>query len=94
MEFDLLGRATAARSMAELRAEIATLGRLERLADGVLRGGEDAKWQELAGLLDEIFTLGGQVFDVLAGFTSKASRCGSCSSRQCSTACAPTCGPT
>ena len=67
IEADLLGQATAARSMAELRAEIATLGRLERLADGVLRGGEDAKWQELAGLLDEIFTPAGLAAGVAEG---------------------------
>ena len=67
MESDLLGRATAARSMAELRAEIATLGGLEQLADGVLRGGEDAKWQELAGLLDTVFTPAGLAATVAEG---------------------------
>ena len=67
IEADLLGQATAARSMAELRAEIATLARLERLADGVLRGGEDAKWQELAGLIDEIFTPAGLAARVAEG---------------------------
>jgi hypothetical protein len=46
---------TAARSLGELKAEIATLGRLESLAVAVRRSGEDRKWRELASLLGEIF---------------------------------------
>ena len=55
-EEEILDQATAARTIGELKAEIATLGRLEALADGVRHGGEDRKWRELAGLLSEIFT--------------------------------------
>lgn len=52
----VLDQATAARSIAELRAEIETLHRLEGLAASVRRSGEDRKWRELASLLGEIFT--------------------------------------
>jgi superfamily II DNA or RNA helicase len=55
-EEEILDQATAARSISELKAEIATLGRLETLALGVRRSGEDRKWRELASLLSEIFT--------------------------------------
>jgi SNF2 family DNA or RNA helicase len=55
-EEQILDQATAARTIAELKAEIGTLRRLEALAAGVRRGGEDRKWRELAGLLSEIFT--------------------------------------
>jgi hypothetical protein len=55
-EEEILDQATAARTIGELKAEIATLGRLESLASAVRRGGEDRKWRELAGLLGEIFT--------------------------------------
>ncbi len=44
--------ATAARTLAELEIEIATLGRLEALAEAVRRSGTDRKWTELVGLLD------------------------------------------
>ena len=54
-EQQILDQATAAQSIAELRAEIETLKRLERDAREVRRGGEDAKWLGLAGLLSEIF---------------------------------------
>ena len=63
-EDELLDRATAARSIAELEAEIDTLRRLESTALQVRRGGTDTKWRELASLLAEIFTahgLAGQV---------------------------------
>ncbi len=56
IEEQVLDEATAARSIDELRAELATLGKLERLALAVRRGGEDRKWQELASLLAEVFT--------------------------------------
>ena len=52
----LLDQATAARSIAELKAEIETLKRLESLALEVLRSGADTKWRQLASLLGEIFT--------------------------------------
>jgi len=55
-EEEILDQATAARSMAELRAEIETLKTLEALALGVRRSGADTKWRELASLLGEIFT--------------------------------------
>jgi superfamily II DNA or RNA helicase len=55
-EEQILDQATAARTIAELRGEIATLQQLEALALGVRRGGEDRKWRELANLLSEIFT--------------------------------------
>src|SRR6266852_2273106 len=55
-EEEILDQATAARTIGELKAEIATLGRLESLAHTVRRSGEDRKWRELASLLSEIFT--------------------------------------
>ena len=58
-EEKILDRATAARSMVELKAEIETLKNLEGLALEVRRSGADTKWRELASLLGEIFTSGG-----------------------------------
>jgi SNF2 family DNA or RNA helicase len=55
-EEEILDQATAARTIAELKAEIETLNRLESLAHAMRRGGEDKKWRELAGLFGEIFT--------------------------------------
>jgi len=55
-EEEILDQATAARTIGELKAEIATLRRLESLANTVRRSGEDRKWRELASLLSEIFT--------------------------------------
>ena len=55
----VVDQATAAQSIAELRAEIDTLNRLERLALDVRRSGTDTKWRELASLLSEIFTVAG-----------------------------------
>src|SRR5688572_8027979 len=55
-EEEILDQATAARSIDELKAEIATLQRLELLANAVRRSGEDRKWRELANLLSHIFT--------------------------------------
>lgn len=55
-EEEILDQATAARSIAELKAEIETLNRLETLALRVRRSGSDTKWRELASLLGEIFT--------------------------------------
>jgi SNF2 family DNA or RNA helicase len=55
-EAEVLDQATAARSIAELRIEIDTLGRLEGQALSVRRSGTDTKWTELSALLGEIFT--------------------------------------
>jgi superfamily II DNA or RNA helicase len=63
-EEEILDQATAASTIAELNAEIATLAKLEGLASDVRRGGQDTKWRELSQLLGEIFTpagLGGKV---------------------------------
>src|SRR5213593_1703900 len=59
VEEQILDQATAARTIAELKAEIETLKRLEALALTVRRSGEDRKWRELASLLGEIFTPAG-----------------------------------
>ena len=58
-EEEFLDQATAAATVAELKAEITTLARLESLAVEVRRGGEDTKWRELSHLLSEIFTPAG-----------------------------------
>jgi superfamily II DNA or RNA helicase len=58
-EEQIFDQATAARTIEELKAEIATLHQLETLAAGVRRSGEDRKWRELASLLGEIFTPAG-----------------------------------
>src|ERR1700730_7362537 len=55
-EEELLDQATAARTIAELKAEIETLKRLETLALAVRRSGDDTKWRQLANLLSELFT--------------------------------------
>jgi len=63
-EEEILDQATAAATLAELKIEIATLARLEKLAAEVRRSGQDTKWRELSHLLGEIFTqtgLGGRV---------------------------------
>ncbi len=59
-EAKVLDQATAAQSIAELRAEIESLKRLEALALEVRRGGQDTKWRELASLLNEIFSPSGR----------------------------------
>ncbi|GAB4329258.1 MAG: helicase-related protein [Calditrichia bacterium] len=56
IEEEILDQATAAGTIDELKSEIQTLMRLEKLAAEVHRSGEDTKWRELANLLDEIFT--------------------------------------
>ncbi len=48
----VLGRATAARTVAELEIEIDTLRRLEARARALRRSGADAKWRELDSILD------------------------------------------
>jgi len=55
----VLDEATAASTIAELKLEIATLTRLEKLAADVRRSGQDTKWWQLSQLLGEIFTPGG-----------------------------------
>ncbi|MBS0151032.1 MAG: DUF3883 domain-containing protein [Nitrospira sp.] len=55
-EEQILDQATAARTIAELKAEIATLKNLEDLALSVRKSGADTKWRELASLFGEIFT--------------------------------------
>ena len=54
----VLDRATAARTVTELKSEIATLRRLEQQADAVRRSGDNAKWRELLDLLDRLFAGG------------------------------------
>ena len=58
-EARILDQATAARSIAELKAEIETLKRLEGLALSVRRAGRDTKWRELASLFSALFTAAG-----------------------------------
>jgi SNF2 family DNA or RNA helicase len=60
-EEEILDQATAAATVTELKAEIATLSRLEALAAEVRRSGQDTKWRELARVLnEEIFGARGQ----------------------------------
>jgi superfamily II DNA or RNA helicase len=70
-EEEILDQATAARTIAELKAEIATLERLEQLALAVRRSGADTKWRELASLLGEIFSPGSGSQD-LSGLKSRS----------------------
>ena len=56
VEEEILDRATAARTVGELEAEIQSLRRLESLAQTVRSSGKDKKWQELADLLNKLFT--------------------------------------
>ena len=53
-EAAVMDAATAARTAAELQAEIDTLATLEALAAELRGGGQDAKWQQLAGLLASV----------------------------------------
>jgi superfamily II DNA or RNA helicase len=52
----IVDEATASRTIEELRAEIDTLKELEQLALYVRRTGQDTKWRELSGLLEDLFT--------------------------------------
>jgi len=73
-EEEILDQATAARTVEELKAEIATLKRLEELAQKVRRSGQDRKWQELASLLSTIFTpvvLSGHVAEPFADYSAE-----------------------
>jgi superfamily II DNA or RNA helicase len=49
---EVLDQATAARTLAELETEIATLKRLEAKAQALLKKEQDRKWQELRSLLE------------------------------------------
>src|SRR5690606_12641525 len=51
LENEVLDAATAARTAAELDAELAVLARLEEIAQQVRASGEDRKWQELRSLV-------------------------------------------
>lgn len=52
-EENLADKATASSTIAELRAEIQTLKQLENMANEVRMSGEDRKWDELSGLLQD-----------------------------------------
>ncbi len=52
-EEKVVDQATAAQTISELEAEIATLRRLERMANNVRISGEDRKWDELSELLQD-----------------------------------------
>lgn len=56
LEAKILDQATAAQSIDELKAEIATLTRLTQLANVVRSSGKDQKWAELAEVLTELLT--------------------------------------
>ncbi len=58
-EEQVVDQASAARTIAELQAEIAILADLEALANEVRRSGADKKWEELSHLLTE----GQEMFD-------------------------------
>lgn len=51
LEEELVDQASAARTIAELEAEISSLAALEELAAQVRASGADRKWEELAGIL-------------------------------------------
>jgi len=51
LEETLIDKATAAKTVAELEAEIATLKRLEEQAKAVVASGQDRKWDELSKIL-------------------------------------------
>lgn len=53
LEEEVVDQASAAKTVAELEYEIATLRRLEQLAEQVRRSGTDAKWMRLAELLQD-----------------------------------------
>lgn len=52
-EEKVVDQATAAGTISELEAEIATLKKLERMANDVRQSGEDRKWSELSKLLQD-----------------------------------------
>jgi superfamily II DNA or RNA helicase len=49
----IVDQASASRTIAELEAEIATLSKLERMANRVRQSNEDRKWDELSKLLQD-----------------------------------------
>lgn len=53
LEDEVVDEASAARTIAELQAELATLGQLEALTERVRASGEDTKWNELASMLQD-----------------------------------------
>jgi hypothetical protein len=55
-EEQVVDQATAARTIEELRTEIAILAGLVTLANSVRRSGEDRKWCELSGILTHLFS--------------------------------------
>jgi len=59
LEIAVLDQATAARSIDELKAEIAILDHLVKLAFSVLRSSQDTKWRELSTLIQGIFSATG-----------------------------------
>jgi SNF2 family DNA or RNA helicase len=52
-EEKIVDQASAAQTITELEAEIATLKKLERMANEVRQSGEDRKWEELSKLLQD-----------------------------------------
>ena len=64
-EDELVDRASAARTIVELEAEIQTLRDLERLAQQVRSSGTDQKWEQLSKLLqgDSEASAAGELFD-------------------------------
>ncbi|MDI9616729.1 MAG: helicase-related protein [Methanothrix sp.] len=55
IEQEVVGQATAAQTIDDLRSEIETLRRLEDLAGRVRKSGRDSKWVELSRVLSEVF---------------------------------------
>ncbi|MFA5368080.1 MAG: SNF2-related protein, partial [Dehalococcoidia bacterium] len=66
VEDEILDQATAARTITELKAEIASLKDLEILAFEVRRRGEDRKWRELATLLTEVIFTPAAIANIVA----------------------------
>ena len=64
-EEKVVDRASAARTIAELEAEILTLQRLEKLANQVYHSGTDRKWEQLSKLLqgDSEASAASELFD-------------------------------
>jgi len=56
LEEQVFDRATAARTIGELKQEIGTLKSLEDLAQKIFNSGLDAKWRELANLISAIYS--------------------------------------
>ncbi|WP_246191374.1 helicase-related protein [Aureimonas leprariae] len=52
LENEAIDTASSARTLAELATEIESLSRLEAMADALRGSGEDAKWRQLAAILD------------------------------------------